>query len=457
LKKSPDRRSRNRQSKQAFRSIRSARKAHLYRGGRISRQARVKYNLVGHVSYPRPPTSGKNRRKELEKYWFDREVPKRFIPVPEHFCLKTNPKESLTFLGAFSRLLLEEKCRNIHVSHKNTKTLGLEASYLFDIEIKKAEKFQKSLGRKFNLSGEISDEKSVNNALLAFGLLRSINVSTQGLRADRFDADYADKYLVLFKFGSKKNPSANGSASQGLTEYFDRCLKLNGRQLTATGRSNFVDAISEIVDNAEEHSKSDVPWLVLGRYEKETQNCSFTIVSVGQTIFESLSAPESTAKDVLEKIQDIVNSHRPNWEKIKALGGICDQTEENIWNVMAIQQGISSKKTETGDDIVRGEGLMEFMENINLISDDAAPRKIAIISGGSCIHHDFSYPIRQVPVRNSTKVAKQLTFNDSNLRNPPNSRYVFALETTFQGVIISGSFKVKGLFTTKILRGRVGH
>ena len=208
--------------------------------------------------------------------------------------------------------------------------------------------------------------------------------------------------------------------------------------LTIEGQGALAAAIGEILGNAEEHAGSDVKWTVLGCFDKTKKTVSFAVINAGQTIFESLSNESSTSREVLLKVEEIVQSHRGFLDK---LGDQFkpDTIVEPIWNVMALQEGISSKRTETGEASTRGQGMMDVLEFLKELKSKQDDGRLVVISGHSHILVDFTYPMRDVKI--GAEYRRQIIFNkEQDLHLPQDSNKVKYLKNKFQGTIIAGHF-----------------
>lgn len=119
---------------------------------------------------------------------------------------------------------------------------------------------------------------------------------------------------------------------------------------------------------------------------------------------------------------------------------------EPLWNLMAIQEGISSKRTAFGSKgSTRGHGLMDVIEYISSIKDDKGVAEIAIISGGSKILIDFSYPIAKINIGQETR--RRLVFNnDGHLYSDQDPRNLIPLNDNLEGTVVTGKFKIKESF-----------
>lgn len=418
-----------------YRSRRSHLKKKLRRGGNVCRSDKINYNLSHYIPH-----------KRLSTNIFIR------INVPKVLCVIEDHDGTFEFLFRLKGLLSGNRPNNIDIRHDDTEKIGLTASYLFDKIIQNYLAKWKQRGIRVTLKGHISENKNVNNFLLSFGLLSGLDIIGRFKESD-IDKDYRDKYEVFKMSGSSIHPHLKSEASTKLAQYFNKCLNYSNIELSPHGYGMLIDAIGEIIGNAEEHSgHNPTRWFCLGCYDKDTAQCGFSIFNYGSTIYQSLSDPSSTSTRVLQAVTDVINNSKSLLIKIK--DRILSFTEEEpIWNVMALQDGISSKRTERGPDSTRGQGLMDVLQFVELLRSKGDPVKIAVISGKSKILVDYTYPIINHVVDSvSGEKRRLLPFNrEGSLSKPSDPSKVSSMKHSFDGVIITGSFKINEEYLTRLL------
>lgn len=431
----------HRKNKRFWRRVRSKLKRKTIRSGKVSNKVLRDYNLWNYT----PSFSDwqfKINRNELGVTVQESKEKPYQIFIPETFCFIENPQGTIEFLKIMDDILFSLGIRNLFISHEKCNAIGLSASFLFDQKIKKAKTFWSNKGKSLNVSGKISKEKKqINNFLLAFGLLKSLGINPRQFGRDIFDFDYENKFYYFVIRGSAKVETDKSQACTKLVEYFDSCLKHIGFKIKEDAKSDLVDAVSEIVDNAEEHSDSEEKWIVLGCFDKESSYCNFSIINKGSSVYESLSNVDSTAREVLEKVEDIVQKHKSFKEKIGEF--FSKEDEEPLWNVMALQEGISSKRTLTGKMRTRGQGLMDMLEFFNTLRSQADATKISLISGKSSVLVDYSYPIITRNVGDKRQTVRSIILNErQDLHFPMDQTKVMQLNHKYAGTILTGRLKL---------------
>lgn len=449
----------NGQKRRAFRKKKSALKKHVLNGGTLTPKEQFKYRIKPKLKFKKFENFN---RQELLSQLYDERFPVYIIELPMTFCLIKEPESTLEFLNKQKTYLEKELPRNIFISHEKTVEVGLSASSIFDQMILNLKNHWRKDNIKLQVFGMSSRKKEVNNFLVSFGLLKKIGINPSQLHT-AVDSDYKNKFAVYAEEGSKDRSHLKGMASAGLAKYFDTCLRHTGHLLKPKGYTNLVDAIGELLGNAEEHAERTkeevVNWQVYGCFEKDTNHARFAIINSGLSIFESLSNEASTSREVLEKIEGVVLSHRSVGKKIS--DGVNEllfdqKTVEPIWNVMALQEGISSKRTQDEEGRTRGRGLMDVLDFFSELHTNNKDANIVIISGHSHIDIDFSYPVikKDVPVPTTeglkTEQWRQICFNrDMDLHKPQDGAKVRYLNEHFSGTIITGRFNLSTVSAKK--------
>lgn len=427
--------------KRFLRRVRSRLIRKLKRGGVLGNRVRAHYK-IGVVD-----PHGRTRWRAAKGH-----LPKASIKIPDVLLYYKNPEETGRFFADLQFLLDKHyragKAYVYDFSHEKTKNLGLAESFLFDrIVGEHKRKWQRERNVIIGFSGKISHiSKEVNNFLLSFGWLKELGIKPN-FGPKFLDKDYEEKYETYKKCGSRLCKSDAGEGSKALIDYFDKCLRFNGFTIRDSAKSDLIDGVGEIICNAEEHSGTpEGEWHVLGCYNKDTHSCDFAIINWGRTIYQSLSDERSTAAEVIGEIEGIVLSHRSTYEALK--GFVAENIlrrlnqEEPIWNVMALQDGISSQRTTSGEGNTRGQGLMDFFGFIRDIKKPYSA-ELFLLSGHSLIRIDYGYPIVKVPIGPDKEERRRIVFNKSgNLLDPSDSEKVVYLGDGFPGTIIAGSFKI---------------
>jgi hypothetical protein len=425
----------------AFRRTRSSIKKKIRDGSIFDKRFLAKYHLRRY----RAPKKQPRDREQLVNELRDKKFSPYHVIVPKDFSFLDAPESTSSFLGKLGKDLNTKMIQNVKVFHEETRSIELSASWIFDNCIKSLREKCHAVEENFFLGGTTSSIRAVNNFLMANGFFREMGIGYAQI-AKSVDFDYANKFKLFRKSGSKSVSHLKGNAATELVAYFNSCLNHLGKRLTKVGGGKLVDAFGEIIGNAEEHGGDGVQWHVSGCFEKDTNYLNFSIINHGPSIYETLSDNKSTTKVTLEKIQKVVLSHRNVLAKSTDFLVKDERWIQTIWTVMALQEGISSKRTLDEEGITRGQGLMDVLEFIKEASSTDNP-KLAIISGHSYILVDYEYPLTKEEIGPSKEIRRQISFNkDQGLHYPQDGQKVKFLAEPFPGTIITARFKMAAAY-----------
>lgn len=425
--------------KRTFNNYRSKLKRRIKNGAKIPKKILVKYHLK--KRYNELYIRGKNiasKRTQLK------------INVPKSLTFLESQDTTIKFLNALERKLSSETTAyDLYIDHTETVSISIDASFLFDNIINNYVKKWRKKQIYIKLAGQVSKSRDINNFLLSFGFFSHINIISKQICPSDADYDYKKRFILFQKNGNSQLEYLAGNACTELTEFFDKCFKANGFSIKDEAKGYLIDIFGEIIRNTEEHSSNGKNgWNVIGCYSKQKHVCSFSIINKGNSFYESLSAKNSKAISALNEVDDILLKHRGFIDK---LTGNKDKYIENIWTMMALQDGISSKRAETGKSSSRGLGMMDIITFINSIRNKQDQTShLKIISGRSSIFIDYSFPI----IKKENGQRRSMIFNsDQNLHLPPDDKYVNSLSDTFPGTIISADFLIDPTYLLEQING----
>ncbi|MEM7666633.1 MAG: hypothetical protein AAF250_12315 [Pseudomonadota bacterium] len=245
-------------------------------------------------------------------------------------------------------------------------------------------------------------------------------------------------------------PQAKEDVSDAFCNTLNDWLEAYDLELTPNAEMKLVDSINEALDNAERHGvigdeKLAGEWLIGGfsRIYLDDDGpsqirCSFSIVSVGKSIAETL---QTSADDVLERIKAYAHKH----------GGLPKHKENMalLTTVMALQDGV----TRLADASEEGRGGVGMMELVDIFADlgdttnDELQSVFTVLSGRSCIRITRPYRSGRPGAKPHLK---ELWFNPENdMNSPPSPEHVFCVADRFAGTVLSASFVLDRAFLTQ--------
>lgn len=356
----------------------------------------------------------------------------RTFSVPSSFSLSKGTEAVLTLSKALATYARKARAPRITVDHRAVKHLGLAAETFLAIVLKEISLESRHRAR-YSLQGFKPLNESAKRILDEIGCARIIQEQNDtlevSLRSDTKVYRYFNK-----AYEDHVDPMSTNKIGQTVTKFsdhLDSCLSLVGKKLSASGRDNLLAYVSEILENAQEHSGT-ATWVIIGYIDENDQRPTYrcVILSLGMTISESFRKLPSTSF-AWRQVEPYVKIHRkkkffsPQW------------TEDTLLTIVALQEAISSKNTSKQTD--RGQGTVELIDFFQKMaikcSSQLSSCKMALLSGSTIVHFLPEYPMRY----SDTFDRKIIAFNRTNdLFLPPDSSCVMVNEgIKFPGTAIS--------------------
>ncbi len=228
-----------------------------------------------------------------------------------------------------------------------------------------------------------------------------------------------------------------GLAVTSLREYINNGLKRYGFELNAQGRGYFDGLISEILNNAEDHSCFDKWYAFANLYETRTSlsdinrvgEINFAFLNFGYSIFdgfENSKIDNSTIYNEMEELTNIIQSKK----------GGSRFTKENLFTLYALQDGNSRLKYIKES---RGTGTMKFIKSFLSLGDYQDDSKgfrprMLIFSGNTVLICDNMYQPFEIDGVNYLSLNR-----DNDMTLPPEESHLITLKSKFPGTLITGT------------------
>ncbi len=346
--------------------------------------------------------------------------PKMEITLPISFSVKNNAKETISIIKEITNYFFEENDLELIINCNETIDMDLSALILLDIVIVRGTKYLNKRGYKCFINGYLPKDLVTKEIFIYSGLPKHLK-----LLEDKTD----NKIEILDPFLTIDDTNLE---THRIIEYYNNCLKRNGYKLNDKGKIFFNSLINEIVDNARIHNGYKEIFYCGGFYSDRTKKGQLSIISFGNTIYESLNS-ETTSDEIKEKINDYISCQKNFYD--------ISYNEEMAWTVYALQYKISRFNNEITPD--RGTGTIHFMEAFmtmgRTINNDVP--EMVLISGNTNILFDGTYTLKDEKIGGED--IKVIAFNDNNnLKEKPNKNYVKDMGIKFPGVIINVEFYV---------------
>lgn len=236
-----------------------------------------------------------------------------------------------------------------------------------------------------------------------------------------------------------------------LANYVDTCLRQHGVSFTDLGKAYLASLAGEILGNAEDHS-TQADWWIAAYLRRERASrvgdCHITIFNFGVSISESLHLLPDNATLRVE-IETLIREHRRRKNFIRR-----HFTEENLWTIYALQEGVTRYNDETGLTLGhRGTGTADMIEMFQTLGQtrslDSKP-KMCLLSGRTHITFDGRFRMREEQTVDG-ETRRIIAFNEENdLFKRPDAGAVRTLRGMFPGTLISLRFYLDEAYLRKI-------
>jgi hypothetical protein len=376
------------------------------------------------------------------------------ILVPKIFSLINNPDETLETLENVRHAAKDSRIKALTLDHSQCEDIELGASTVMDVLIMGA---RPRWNNGVLLGGAYPKKDSVTEILKVSGIIKHI-----GHPDSQLPESIRNKFKIFdLRIGKKQNDLSPFESSfaeivtSDLTIYFDELLKTKDYSLSEDGKNNLSNLVSEVIDNAEQHSCTN-NWFVVGHMSQITDeigNCKIAIFDFGESIYNSLYSADLN-QDTRDRIDSLISKHtqkgffnrREVW------------TKENLYTMFALQEGVSRFNTK-GNITDRGHGtvnMIEFFLELGKSSNPQYPSKMALISGKTYILFDGKYKLQYVDVGDERR--QLIAFNENNsLEEKPDEFYVRNLKNRFSGTMITMDFYLDKEYLDNLKRSEVAH
>lgn len=357
------------------------------------------------------------------------------VNVPTDFTFCDNADFSLDFLKKIVYLVSKKTLKQIFINHCNINQISLSASLILDLILMNAKSYVKDTKNRKSLDicGEVQSDTDVGVLIHANGVLPHLGfVVEKNPDVLTLDMLYGDA-----TYGNTVDPASD------ILKYFSECLNTQGCSLTRKGKQAFGKMLGEVLDNCKLHSGENGKWYALGFFHNKKNKgiCHIAIVTIGNTIYESLSRKNNVTEETYNSLMRKTNEHKKYFDKT--------WNEEMLWTWLSLQHGVSRLR-DSGiiKDSNRGMGTIDMMEAFQEIgkTTDGYKPVFTIISGNVIVKFDFEkYPVEHVYIKGEER--RIVTFNnDKSLDKRPNSENVKKINNFFPGVIYTMEFCIDPVF-----------
>jgi hypothetical protein len=354
------------------------------------------------------------------------------IRSPRVFSLIDNPEESLRYVERVVRAALSG-VQTVRIDQSRCGSLDLCAGGLLNAM---AIELADSVGTRFG--GAYPTTREALEIVVATGLPKALGIPLPELPTflvfeARTGGDEAGPDRR-----SRLQPSRQETVAGQLTGYLAACFRQYDINLELDARSRLGHLVGEVLINASDHAGGH-RWFVSAYLRQPSENdygdAHITIFNFGPTMAETLQ--RLLPGDLRTDIEQLLAEHRkrsyftmvgPRW------------TEEGLWTLYALQEGVSSKASA---ETARGVGTADMIEEFQILGRtegaEATP-KMCLLSGHTHILFDGRYKMRPAQMADGS-ARRIIAFNTENdLWQPPDLTAIRHLDHRFPGTLLSIRF-----------------
>lgn len=275
-----------------------------------------------------------------------------------------------------------------------------------------------------------SKDREVNRLLFIAGLLPELEVDPQ---SDMIPISTTG-YLTGTKQQKHYEENRKGKVTTQVVGYVNECLAEHGCVLTSDGKNDMDGLISELLNNAEDHSPFN-SWYISANFCRRTDplnddvigEFNLSVLNFGYSFYEGFEETKAVNHELYNALDrhvtELINNHP-----------LPHCTRENLFTLAALQENISRLRYERES---RGYGSMRFIRAMFDIGDyedvtkNFAP-KLTLLTGATQLICDNKFkPFNKDNVYH-------VSLNPQNdLTYPPEASHLQSLRQRFPGTLLS--------------------
>jgi hypothetical protein len=317
------------------------------------------------------------------------------IEIPKDFTLENNLDGVFKKIKEIRQTIMLFSNQNITLNFSKCKKVDFASLFLvrailseYIRELKRLDTRLMTLKTCPNFYVKISNNEDVNLQLLACEMIPITRVQKSVLLPTS---------RSLFHRGSKSqnkySENRKGTVATKMRSYIEDCLKDHETLLTAQEKSDFDGIISEILNNAEDHSRFDT-WYSFGNFFK-TKNMeneevigevNLAFMNFGYSIYDGILDTKDENIEQYNELEGLKNH-------VKQKDFFNSFSEENLFTLYSLQDNISRLRHT---DKSRGTGTMTFIRSFMELGDYESKEsgyipRLLIFSGKTIVKCDNQY------------------------------------------------------------------
>ena len=373
-------------------------------------------------------------------------APNHYIKIEKDFSIFINAEKAFEQLAVINSSIYFLKDSVIHIDFSNCENTDLHTLFILRVIANEHRHNQLMLQKKIMTKSVItlikvtnSKFSEVNKRLLAAEIVSRISTKIEEMMP-------VSRMGFHVGTGSQSHYAENkkGATATKIIKYItDNCLSKYQYKLSSREKNNLVSLISEVLNNAEDHSLQN-RWYATGSLFEDNRvindpnkdiigELSLTIMDFGQSFYDGLEETKEQNSEMYQELNDLYET------VIKCPGG-SHFSKENYFTLYALQEGVSRLKF---DEESRGTGTMKFIHSFLNISDyEDFDKKyqpyLAILTGNTLLKCDNRSKPYVIDGLNLLSLNKE-----RNLRIPPEKENLKSLQTKFPGTLLAVKIYLK--------------
>ena len=361
-------------------------------------------------------------------------LPKAIIKIPKKFRFEFEPSVVFIAIKEIRESLISNEIKSFTIDFYKCQITDFASLFILrtviDEYIKELRKLDKRL-HTLQIEPEVIVKRSSNSEVQA--KLKACQIITGKIDETKFIPISAMNFYTGTKSQSRYNENKKGSVATKIRKYIDGCLREHETRLSPTDESNFDGIISEILNNAEDHSDFNT-WYSYGNFFQHNSKkgefigeVNLAFMNFGKSIYEGLL---ETSNDNMHQFKTLQKAH----DSVKKKDFKNKFTSENLFTLYALQDGVSRLKFKRQS---RGTGTMTFINSFLELGDFESTShnlqpKLLIYSGRTKLKCDNKFK----PFKKDSGFYLSLN-NLEDMAELPSASHLETINHEFPGTLIT--------------------
>jgi len=291
------------------------------------------------------------------------------LNVPPKFSFREDYSLATNFINDVINSYLTFSGDKITIDFSNCSFVDQAALFVlvvinieFRNELSKLSQKLRRLSQEIEIEIIKSSNDTVNKRLFLTGLLKEIELKNEGLMPINTFG-----YHKVVKPKKTYSENKKGQIGTNTVSYLNECLSHHNYVILKEGQNYLDGIISEILNNAEDHSTFNTYYVTANFSSNKTHNkedlkvgeINLSFMNFGNSIFEGFESTKDLNKVHYTLLDDKYSTLKKKYPFNKI-------SKELIFSLYALQEGVSRLKY---DDKSRGTGTIKFIKSFFDIGD----------------------------------------------------------------------------------------